>query len=45
MKFQVMFGELLEKGIYIAPNAWEVGFASMAHDDAVIAELEKRLWS
>ncbi|MBH47270.1 MAG: aspartate aminotransferase family protein [Halobacteriovorax sp.] len=43
--FGPMFGELLEKGIYIAPNAWEVGFASMAHDDAVIAELEKRLWS
>jgi len=44
-RFAPMFEVLLEKGIYIAPNAWEVGFASLAHDDNVIAELERRLWS
>ncbi len=43
--FAPMFEILLEKGIYLAPNAWEVGFASLAHDDTVIAELERRLWS
>lgn len=44
-RFAPMFEVLLEKGIYLAPNAWEVGFVSLAHDDAVIAELENRLWS
>lgn len=44
-RFAPMFEVLLDKGIYLAPNAWEVGFASLAHDDATIAELERRLWS
>lgn len=44
-RFAPMFEVLLEKGIYLAPNAWEVGFASLAHDDSTIAELERRLWS
>jgi glutamate-1-semialdehyde 2,1-aminomutase len=38
-----MFYQLLEKGIYLAPNAYEVGFCSLAHDQNVIADLKKRL--
>ena len=44
-KFNPLFEILLNKGIYLSPNSYEVGFASMAHNDEVIADLEKRLWS
>ncbi|MCP4912022.1 MAG: aminotransferase class III-fold pyridoxal phosphate-dependent enzyme [Oligoflexia bacterium] len=43
--FYPLFHTLLKKGIYLAPNAYEVGFVSLAHDEKVIADLEKRLWS
>ncbi len=43
--FYPLFETLLSKGIYLSPNAYEIGFCSMAHDDAVISDLEKRLWS
>ncbi|MFZ4713496.1 MAG: glutamate-1-semialdehyde 2,1-aminomutase [Bacteriovoracaceae bacterium] len=42
-KFNPMFYNLLDRGIYLAPNAYEVGFVSMAHDKAVISELQNRL--
>ena len=41
--FNKLFEVLLERGIYLAPNAYEVGFISLAHDDEVIKEMEKRL--
>ena len=41
--FNKLFEVLLERGIYLAPNAYEVGFVSLAHDDSVIADLSKRL--
>lgn len=41
--FNPLFSELLNRGIYLAPSAYEVGFCSMAHDDSVIADLKKRL--
>jgi glutamate-1-semialdehyde 2,1-aminomutase len=41
--FNQLFEELLERGIYLAPNAYEVGFVSMAHNDEVIRDLEHRL--
>lgn len=44
-RFYELFKVLLEKGIYLAPNAWEVGFVSLAHDDKILAEMRKRLWS
>ena len=44
-RFYALFKVLLEKGIYLAPNAWEVGFVSLAHDEKVLAEMKKRLWS
>jgi len=44
-RFYELFKVLLEKGIYLAPNAWEVGFISLAHDEKILAEMRKRLWS
>lgn len=42
--FNPLFTELLKRGIYLAPNAYEVGFVSMAHNEQVIEDLEKRLF-
>ncbi len=42
--FSNIFSELLKKGIYLAPNAYEVGFTSLAHDNDVISKLKKRLF-
>ncbi len=44
-RFKILFETLLNKGIYLSPNAYEVGFVSLAHNDDIIKELEKRLWS
>ncbi len=43
-KFKDLFEVLLNKGIYLAPNAYEVSFVSLAHDEAILEELKKRLW-
>ncbi len=43
--FLPLFETLLSKGVYLSPNAYEIGFCSMAHDDSVILDLEKRLWN
>ena len=32
------FHEMLDRGVFLAPSAFEAGFVSSAHDDAVIAE-------
>jgi glutamate-1-semialdehyde 2,1-aminomutase len=29
---------MLEQGVYLAPSAYEAGFMSMAHDEAIIAD-------
>lgn len=42
-KFNKMFYQLLDLGIYLAPNAYEVGFVSLAHDENLQKELSKRL--
>lgn len=42
--FYYLFQALLEKGIYLAPNAYEVGFVSLAHNERVIQDLKQRLW-
>ncbi len=44
-EFYGLFETLLNKGVYLSPNAYEVGFVSLAHDENVITELEKRLWN
>lgn len=35
-RFNAFFHALLERGVYLAPSAYEAGFVSAAHDDAVI---------
>lgn len=36
--FKGLFLKLLGQGVYLAPNAYEVGFLSLAHTDAVLEE-------
>jgi glutamate-1-semialdehyde 2,1-aminomutase len=36
--FNRFFHGMLERGVYLAPSAFEAGFVSSAHDDDVIAE-------
>jgi len=44
-EFNAMFEIMLDKGIYLAPNAYEVGFIGLAHDEKIAEELERRLWN
>jgi glutamate-1-semialdehyde 2,1-aminomutase len=37
-RFNAFFHGMLDEGVYFAPAAFEAGFVSAAHDDAVIAE-------
>jgi glutamate-1-semialdehyde 2,1-aminomutase len=43
-RFKTLFEIFLNKGIYLAPNGYEVGFCSLAHDEKVQEELKNRLW-
>lgn len=36
-RFRQFFHLMLQEGIYLAPSAWEAGFISLAHDEAIIA--------
>jgi glutamate-1-semialdehyde 2,1-aminomutase len=36
-RFNAFFHAMLDRGVYLAPSAYEAGFVSAAHDDAVIA--------
>jgi glutamate-1-semialdehyde 2,1-aminomutase len=36
--FSRLHGALLERGVYLGPSGYEVGFVSAAHGDAVIDE-------
>lgn len=42
-KFAPFFRLALEKNIYLAPNGYEVGFLSLAHDDAILSASAKAL--
>ncbi len=44
-EFYKLFEVLLTKGIYLAPNAYEVGFISLAHNREVARDLEQKLFS
>ncbi|MBO9717002.1 MAG: aspartate aminotransferase family protein, partial [Pseudoxanthomonas sp.] len=35
--FNRFFHAMLERGVFLAPSAYEAGFLSSAHDEAVIA--------
>jgi glutamate-1-semialdehyde 2,1-aminomutase len=37
-RFNRFFHAMLDAGVYLAPSAFEAGFVSAMHDDAVIAE-------
>ena len=37
-QFNAFFHGMLDEGVYFAPAAFEAGFVSAQHDDAVIAE-------
>jgi len=36
-RFNVFFHAMLDAGVYLAPSAFEAGFVSAQHDDAIIA--------
>ena len=37
LKFNAFFHAMLDLGVYLAPSAFEAGFVSAQHNDAVIA--------
>jgi len=42
-RFLPLFEDLLNRGIYLSPNAYEIGFVSTAHDQTVIDDLANKL--
>ena len=38
-RFNRFFHAMLDRGVYLAPSAYEAGFVSMAHDEAVIEQV------
>lgn len=40
-RFKQFFKAMLDRGVYLAPSAFEAGFMSMAHDEQVIADTLK----
>lgn len=42
-RFKGLFLKALEKGIYLAPNAYEVGFVSLAHTDEILDEAADKI--
>lgn len=43
-RFYELFKHCLDRGVYLSPNAYEIGFGSSAHTDEIVQELESRLW-
>jgi len=37
-RFNAFFHAMLERGVYLAPSAFEAGFVSAAHDASVVAD-------
>ena len=37
--FKKFFHLMLDRGVYLAPSAYEAGFISIAHDDQVVNEM------
>lgn len=42
-QFNLLFHSLLEKGVYLGPSGYEVGFISAAHADEVIEEAVRKI--
>lgn len=41
--FKKLFLKCLDKGVYLAPNAYEVGFLSLAHTDEILNEAAAKI--
>lgn len=41
--FKKLFLKCLDKGIYLAPNAYEVGFVSLAHDEQLLSQVAEQI--
>ncbi|MBC7371254.1 MAG: glutamate-1-semialdehyde 2,1-aminomutase [Bdellovibrionaceae bacterium] len=41
--FKKIFLKCLDKGIYLAPNAYEVGFISMAHTEGILTQAAEKI--
>jgi glutamate-1-semialdehyde 2,1-aminomutase len=41
--FKKLFLKCLNKGVYLAPNAYEVGFLSLAHTEVILDEAAERI--
>jgi len=37
-KFSALFSELLDRGVYLGPSGYEVGFVSQAHTEEYLAD-------
>jgi glutamate-1-semialdehyde 2,1-aminomutase len=37
--FKKFFHLMLDQGVYLAPSAYEAGFTSIAHDNAILEEI------
>jgi glutamate-1-semialdehyde 2,1-aminomutase len=42
-RFAPFFRACLERGIYLAPNAYEVGFLSLAHDESLLLDCAAKI--
>ncbi len=42
-RYSALFRALLERGVYLAPSAYEVGFLSLAHDEQHLARFADAL--
>ncbi|MCP4411853.1 MAG: aminotransferase class III-fold pyridoxal phosphate-dependent enzyme [Gammaproteobacteria bacterium] len=42
-KYRKFFHACLERGVYLAPSAFEVGFVSYAHSDALLSEAAEKM--
>ncbi len=38
-RFNRFFHAMLERGVYLAPSAFEAGFVSIQHDEAIVAQV------
>lgn len=41
--FKLLFGKLLEKGVYLGPSGYEVGFVSQAHTPEILSEAAAKI--
>ncbi|MES2965395.1 MAG: glutamate-1-semialdehyde 2,1-aminomutase [Bdellovibrionota bacterium] len=43
VKFKALFHKCADKGVYLAPSGYEVGFLSLAHTDAILDEASDKI--